>query len=785
MTNESPKKPVLTRFVAFYSYKGGVGRTLALANCARVLAASGKKVVLLDLDLEAPGLLHFDAFLPKSKDKNPAGFAEYLEVCLQKGPPQTLDDFVHACKGKPNDKGKTWLMPAGRHGESGYLAFLNDKTWNDFYSQQDGYKILENLRGHIIAQYQPDYVLIDSRTGLSEIGGIATHQLADIVVLVFNLNQQNLVGAKRVFDSIRQKAPLQPDIILTASPVPVMPVSKGSPFAEKMQRIGRDFKGAYNADKPLLIPYHPLLAYDDRLLVDDGDLFSSDTPYRRLAETIQNVAQVDVVPYLRQMAEPMQKGDWQQVMEIAQRGLAKNPTSFALLRNLSSAYYFTGSLEKAIAATDEALRVSGEASDIEKALLLFNKGVTLDQLKKPEAEIAVYDELLRRFGDASELALQEQVAQALVNKGITLGQMEQPEAEITVYDELLGRFGDASELALQEQVAQALFNKGITLGQMEQPEAAMAAYDELLRRFGDAPELALQERVANALVNKGVTLRQLEKPEAAVAAYDELLRRFGDASELALQEPVAKALVNKGVTLGRMEKPEAAVAAYDELLRRFGDAPELALQERVANALVNKGVTLRQLEKPEAAVAAYDELLRRFGDAPELALQEPVAKALVNKGVTLGRMEQPEAAMAAYDELLRRFGDSQALALQEQVAKALNSKGFTMLISAKRRTEKVQRDELLQSALASFEKVALIAIERDKAMALGNQAYTLFLLDRKIEAQPILLEALRLGGQDLYDDETEDSCMHELPEDAEFRMLLDQLWAQVKPESDK
>ena len=74
-------------------------------------------------------------------------------------------------------------------------------------------------------------MLIDSRTGLSEIGGIATHQLADIVVLVFNLNQQNLAGAKRVFESIQKKAPLKPDIILVASPVPVMPVSKGSPNA--------------------------------------------------------------------------------------------------------------------------------------------------------------------------------------------------------------------------------------------------------------------------------------------------------------------------------------------------------------------------------------------------------------------------------------------------------------------------------------------------------------------------------------------------------------------------
>ncbi|MGZ8184784.1 MAG: tyrosine-protein kinase family protein, partial [Methylobacter sp.] len=186
MTTQAEKLPTLARFVAFYSYKGGVGRTLALANSARTLTASGKKVVLLDFDLEAPGLQHFEAFQPKNAEKKPAGFAEYLETCLQDGPPDELDGYIQECRGKKGDQGKTWLMPAGRYGEPGYLAFLNHTTWSDFYTRQDGYKILENLRGHIIECYDPDYVFIDARTGLSEIGGIATHQLADIVVLVFN-----------------------------------------------------------------------------------------------------------------------------------------------------------------------------------------------------------------------------------------------------------------------------------------------------------------------------------------------------------------------------------------------------------------------------------------------------------------------------------------------------------------------------------------------------------------------------------------------------------------------
>src|SRR5262252_8685218 len=44
------------RFVTFYSYKGGSGRTMALANVAWILASNGFDILLIDWDLEAPGL---------------------------------------------------------------------------------------------------------------------------------------------------------------------------------------------------------------------------------------------------------------------------------------------------------------------------------------------------------------------------------------------------------------------------------------------------------------------------------------------------------------------------------------------------------------------------------------------------------------------------------------------------------------------------------------------------------------------------------------------------------
>jgi len=54
--------------VPFYSYKGGSGRTMLLANVAWILASAGRRVVAIDWDLEAPGLHRY--FAPFLADRD-------------------------------------------------------------------------------------------------------------------------------------------------------------------------------------------------------------------------------------------------------------------------------------------------------------------------------------------------------------------------------------------------------------------------------------------------------------------------------------------------------------------------------------------------------------------------------------------------------------------------------------------------------------------------------------------------------------------------------------------
>src|SRR6202451_4845255 len=54
-----PNRPEHGIAYTFYSYKGGVGRTMALANVAALLAKWGRSVLVIDWDIEAPGIKKF------------------------------------------------------------------------------------------------------------------------------------------------------------------------------------------------------------------------------------------------------------------------------------------------------------------------------------------------------------------------------------------------------------------------------------------------------------------------------------------------------------------------------------------------------------------------------------------------------------------------------------------------------------------------------------------------------------------------------------------------------
>ncbi len=174
--------------VTFYSFKGGVGRSFLLANVATALTSWGYRVLCVDWDLEAPGLHRY--FQPWVKGKPKPGLIDLI-LALNARKKLSWRKYVTRIK-LPRIKQPISFIPAGFSAED-YVGKVQNLDWGKMYKKANLGWHLEKLRNDWMKTF--DYILIDSRTGITDIGGICTVQLPDILVLQFSANNQSLDGA--------------------------------------------------------------------------------------------------------------------------------------------------------------------------------------------------------------------------------------------------------------------------------------------------------------------------------------------------------------------------------------------------------------------------------------------------------------------------------------------------------------------------------------------------------------------------------------------------------------
>jgi hypothetical protein len=226
-------RTALPEVITFYSYKGGAGRSMALVNIACLLAErTPGDVLIVDWDLEAPGLDRFVAghVLGVSgrdgMDDTP-GVLDLFQELEEASRPlaaepdedtrrQILESVALDRHLVPLDVPSLYFMKAGRFDES-YGARVSAFPWEQFYRRQPW--LLPAFASLLTSRF--DYVLVDSRTGLSDTSGICTTLLPSKLVVAFTPNWQSLTGT---IDRVRRSAAFRresPDVRpLTVFPLP-------------------------------------------------------------------------------------------------------------------------------------------------------------------------------------------------------------------------------------------------------------------------------------------------------------------------------------------------------------------------------------------------------------------------------------------------------------------------------------------------------------------------------------------------------------------------------------
>lgn len=317
----------------FFSYKGGVGRSMALANIAELYYRKGLSVLMIDWDLEAPGLENY--FLEReaaSASHSHPGLAEMLQdyKIFMSNPdngtknetfsplPEGISPYCFEIQPK-NDRGaKISLLPAGRRDDQyvgDYTEFVRTFDWLDFYKTWNGNSFFEWFRVQV--EQLADVVLIDSRTGLSEMGGVCTYQLADAVVMFCAPYRQSVEGtlemANRLladeFQQARERAKRPLSVVVIPSRVEDR-VEGGS-----LGKFKENFLARFGTPEPwvkfipeidpsdswgeflwnLKIPHVPYYAFDEKIAVQDSLTIGDDLrkAYQQIGLLLQWMAPKD------------------------------------------------------------------------------------------------------------------------------------------------------------------------------------------------------------------------------------------------------------------------------------------------------------------------------------------------------------------------------------------------------------------------------------------------------------------------------------------------------------
>lgn len=344
--------------ITFYSFKGGVGRTMAMANVAHQMAQNGKRVFMMDFDLEAPGLTLMKEFYPDEesvKRRRRGGLFRYMKhFCIQ-GLPADISEYIVYPKGKD---APFYFLPAGDV-EKGYN--LDEIDFNYLCKEIDGETFFDKMKKKIEA-LGADYLLIDARTGISEYWGVCLKMLPDAVTLLFSLNRQNIIGTKWALGQVKPEIIEDKKVLLVATPLPL------GEDTLKQERINKAVSSFNGKKIDVVLPYSSRLSLiEDPFIAMESGL--AETPlsisYKNLYWKVLGLNTYDFDILLNKGKKELERKEYEEAKKTFENMLKHHPekkeSHFLLGYTLS---FINKSEDEAIANLKKALEMKPDDPEI-------------------------------------------------------------------------------------------------------------------------------------------------------------------------------------------------------------------------------------------------------------------------------------------------------------------------------------------------------------------------------------------------------------------------------------
>jgi tetratricopeptide (TPR) repeat protein len=406
----------------------------------------------------------------------------------------------------------------------------------------------------------------------------------------------------------------------------------------------------------------------------------------------------------RQALDDRERGVAREACEAA-LAVATAPYQKALaLAGLAETYFFAKDEDRAIELLDQAAAIClphDSPQDVNTSYALakswYDKADFLTMMNREEEAIPVVEELVSRLLDRVTDTPQSKwqlefcvvVARALRTKASFLMRAEQLDGSIACCEEVIRRFGAATDDKLRRHVAYAMYWRAVYVGYTGRQDKEVEGYDALTARFGDSRNENITEAVLEGFDRKTRIYQDQEDLDMVIETCDDLIRRYGEHSDWHVASSVARAMIRRAVALGKKGQHGKELSGYDSVVLRYGDSPEDVLRRHAAKALMFKAVTLNDADQTAAEMECYEEVLRRYAEDVDPGVRAVAADALIHKGCSLATLAEDAAGdadnrdiepeIACFDEVVTRYGEAEEVDLMRAVAEALLHKGETLL----------------------------------------------------------------------------------------------------------
>jgi tetratricopeptide (TPR) repeat protein len=776
--------------ITFYSFKGGVGRTMGLANIAALYAHQGRRVLALDFDFEAPGLHRYflaprDEGLPlRHTPLEPRqGILNYWRFVfdelerlypdgegfdtdeVQKQLPAQLGkwldsgDYIYEIEiFDPNTKAlapeKIRFIPAARFDDT-YPELVRSFDWQRLYDLYA--EVFPAFAKELSRRY--DAVLIDSRTGVTDIGSICTMLLPHKLVLAFTPNKQSLEGVLDAgLQAIRGRQAMQRPTLYV---YPLL--SRLEDSEEKLKRLWleRSQKGferlfcegyglaSCNLDiyfDAVRVPHRGYFAYGERIAVEEyrttetGSLAEvynglmrclDDNGVLAAQESIRESGFTPTEGELRRLAGMMQSGSFHEAAKLQ---------AFMPVVSLAN-------------ARKEAL-----------------------QGRMAEA-LAICDDILLETRAGNTRLAQLVLADALNLKALLSRNLGQPHEAMAALNEVIERFAKDDVPWLKQLVADAHALAGNIWTQLHDHDKALQSWDKAIERYAHSNLAEARVKLAETLNEKADCLIELGEEDRARATYAEVVRRFADASETPLQRAVSTAMWNKSVVFFRNGQLDERREIIKDLILRFRECRDAEIRRIVGRALF---ADLFDVAAPDDVERVIDDIIARLEPATNEPDTVALALSIRLKASGLSSLERYTEAIEVANDWISRYRHSEQSQISDMLSDVLRIAAKATLYQAKRQwlagDEPVARKLLEDAAAKAAEGLAL---KGDDVDLLQTSAYIAFLRGDAAAARAWLQQAANIDPQNIRENALEYADKHPLPQDEAFRALVEELSAKA------